>query len=89
MGFAQFTVGDKLEIHWEEWYGDGSEDSYVAEFNSKELSEVAERVKGLKFTYLGTQTWQLDVYEALHMEEDDRLQTINSTKWHAVVDQRS
>lgn len=87
MGFAQLTVGGKLEVHWVDDYGAESQKSYVTEFNSNELADVASKVKGIKFTYLGDQVWQLDVYEKPKSQrfvnikdEKTRLKSIKSVK---------
>lgn len=86
-GFIPFTVGAKLELNWMERCGSESGQEYLTEFNSNDLADVASRVSGIKFTYLGCQVWQLDVYEKLasqkfvNMEDDKtRLKSIRSAK---------
>ena len=80
MGFAQFSVNDKLEVLWKEEYPDGSVKEHVAAFDTKLLADESSKIKGLKFTYLGNQAWKLDVFKAPQMQTLDLLNTINNVE---------
>ena len=87
IGSGRISVGGKLAVLWREEFPDGTLKDYTAEFNSSELADVAGKVKGMKFTYLGNQSWQLEVFGASHMYSKDLLKTAKSVDSKEVVEE--
>lgn len=78
MGFGQFEVGKELKINWLEDLSSNKPIKGEAFFDSKKLSDIAEKIKEIEFVYIGNKKWKLRAYKALHRYDKDLLREIDS-----------